>query len=212
MPNDTRSDLIDAACQLFAQYGYSDVTTRMISELAGVTHSSIHYHFKSKEAIYKEVFLRVFDLENALDYKKLLEKEPYVLNSPDGKAYAIQRIVRDYFTRIVFYRETWKRELIVRELYENSPIYLYLVDNVMRIEGDRRIEFYQLLKPDCSQAEAFVWAHIPNAQGLMYLLNWPTIEKFRGADFMPELGQRVINTTTVMMIQLLDLPIPEMLR
>ena len=36
--------------------------------------------------------------------------------------------------------------------------------------------------------------------------------KYYGTDFLPELQQRVINTTTVMMIQLLDLPIPEMLR
>jgi len=212
MPNATRSALIDAACQLFSQHGYFDVTTRMISEFAGVAHSSVHYHFKTKEAIYKEVFLRVFDLENALDHKKLLEKEPDVLNTPNGKAYAIQRIVRDYFSRIVFYRETWKRDLIVRELYESCPIYLYLVDNVLRLEGDLRIEFYQMLKPNCSRAEAFFWAHVPNAQGLMYLLNWPTIEKIRGTDFMPELQQCVVNTTAVMMIQLLDLPIPEMLR
>jgi len=212
MPSDTRSALIDAACQLFAQHGYSDVTTRMISELAGAAHSSVHFHFKTKEKLYKEVFMRIFDLENALDHKKLLEKEPYALNTPNCKAYAIQRIVSDYFYRIIFYREPWKRNLLIRELHETSPIYLYLVDNVMRLEGDLRIEFYQLLKPDCSLSEAFFWAHIPNGQGLMYLLNWPTIEKIRGADFMSELQQRVINTTAVMMIQLLDLPIPEMLR
>ena len=210
--NGTRDALIDAACQLFSKHGFSDVTTRMISELAGVAHSSVHYHFKTKEAIYKEVFMHVFDLENALDHKKLIEKEPCVLSTPGGKAYAIQRIVRDFFNRKVFFREPWKRQLYVRELSENSPVFLYLAENVFRLEANLRIEFYHLLKPEGTLSEAFFWAHIPDSSGLMYILNWPTIEKFYGADFMPELQQRVINSTSVMMIQLLDLPIPEMLR
>jgi len=212
MPKDTHSALIDAACQLFAKQGYSNVTTRMISELAGVAHSSVNFHFKTKENLYKEVLMRIFDLENALDHKKLLEKEPYVLNTPDGKAYAIHRIVRDYFSRNVFYREAWKREVIIREMFDHSPAFLNFVDNFLRHEINRRIELYNLLKPDCSQAEACFWAYIPDTQGLFYLINWPALEMFYGESIMPELQQRVINTTTVMMIQLLDLPIPEMLR
>jgi AcrR family transcriptional regulator len=210
--NSTPSALIDAAGQLFSQHGYSAVSTRMIAELANVAHSSIHYHFETKEAIYKEVFLRIFDLENALDHEKLLEKEPYVLKSPDGKAYAIHRIVRDYFTRNAFYTEQWKRDLVIREIFDHSPAFKYLVDNVLRLELDKRREFFYLLKPDGSSEESFFWANVPDTQGLFYLLNWQLIEKYHGADFMPALQQHVIKTTSVMMIQLLDLPIPEMLR
>jgi len=209
---DTRSALLNAACQLFAKHGYSSVSTRMITELAGVAHSSIHYHFDTKEALYTEVFRQVFDFDNALDYEELMRQEPYVLKTPEGKSYAIHRIVRDYFKRNVFFRETWQRELVIREMYEHSAVYVQLTDTIFRFQANRRREFFHLLKPDATPLEAYFWGNIPESQGLLYLTLWPSTEQFHDADFMEELKEHVIKTTSIMMIQLLDLPIPEMLR
>lgn len=208
----TRAALIDAACQLFAQYGFTEVSTRMISKCAKVSQSSVHYHFDTKATLYEEVFRRVFDIENALDHEKLIQKEPQVLQTDDGKSYAIHRLVLDFFNRNVFFRESWKRDLIIREIIDPSPVYLNLVDNVLRLESDRRVDFFYLLKPDGTSADAYFWAHLPDTQGFYYLVNWPVIEKYKDATFMTELQQRVVNTTSIMMIQILNLPIPKMLQ
>ena len=209
--NGSSAALLEAAGQLFSKHGYAAVTTRMIAELANVALASVHFHFGSKEALYRKVFLQIFDMEHALDYKKLIEKEPNVLQKPDGQAYAIQRIVGDYFSRTVFYKEPWKRKLIAMELFHNSVLNLTDGKNPFRIETNLRMELYYLLKPDASPVEAYFWANIPDTQGLFYLMLWPTIEKEYNDSYVCELQQRVINTTSVMMINLLNLPVPEML-
>ena len=208
-----RTILLDVAGQLFSKHGFSAVTTRMISDHAGVAPGNLYYYFKTKEAIFREVFWQMFDLEHALDYKKLLEKEPRVLDTADGQAYAIQRIVSDYFSRTVFYKEPWKRELIGKELFSRFPVMNLLdKDNPFQIEAELRMELFFLINPDGAPSEAHFWSNIPDTQGFFYLMSWPSIEKNYDANYIQEFQQRVINTTTMMMIKLLDLPIPEMLR
>jgi AcrR family transcriptional regulator len=47
----TRARLLDAARRLFAEYGYSGVSTTEIAREAGVTHGAIHAHFHSKAGL-----------------------------------------------------------------------------------------------------------------------------------------------------------------
>jgi TetR/AcrR family transcriptional regulator len=44
--------ILDAAVQLFSEYGYDGVSMRRIAEAAGVSKSNIYHHFASKEALY----------------------------------------------------------------------------------------------------------------------------------------------------------------
>lgn len=208
---DTRAAIIEAACQLFSEHGYDAVTTRMITNKANVAHSAIYYHFEGKDLLYTEVFRCIFKIENALTHKILLEKEPRVLETDAGKAYAIHRIVRDYFDRNLFFLDPWKRNLILKELFNNSPIFLSLVEELMKNESERMTEFYFLLNPQGSATEAYVWAHLPDAQALYYHICWASIGEYYNDTFMNELHQRIINTTSVLMIKLLNLPVPEML-
>ena len=44
--------ILDAAVQLFSEYGYDGVSMRQIAEAAGVSKANIYHHFASKEALY----------------------------------------------------------------------------------------------------------------------------------------------------------------
>lgn len=55
---DTADRILDAAERLFAERGYSAVSTRTITEAAGVNTAALHYHFGSKEAVLDAVFKR----------------------------------------------------------------------------------------------------------------------------------------------------------
>ena len=44
--------ILDAAVELFSEYGYDGVSMRQIAEAAGVSKSNIYHHFASKEALY----------------------------------------------------------------------------------------------------------------------------------------------------------------
>ena len=58
LPADTADRLLDAAEKLFAERGFNGVSTRAITEAAGVNNAAAHYHFGSKAALISAVFER----------------------------------------------------------------------------------------------------------------------------------------------------------
>ena len=123
-----RQSIVEAASLLFAEHGYNTVTTRMIAKQVGIRYGSVYYHFKTKEILYTEVFRSLFEVNDILTYDILLKQEPFILDTPSGKAYAIQRVVTDFFRRHYYVTEQWKRKLILRELFTPSPVYLKLIE------------------------------------------------------------------------------------
>lgn len=207
----TQQRIIKAACLLFAEHGYDNVTTRDIAKSAKTKPGSIYYYFENKEALYAEVFRNVYDLENALTYEVLLTREPLLLDTPEGKAYAIQRVVFDYFHRHVFTPEEWKRRLILRELFNYSPVFIRFAEDILRDESEKMMKFYFLLSPDGTQQEAYYWSHLPDTQGLYYLMANEAIGRYFDNTFMDKLSRTIIKKTTKHMIQFLGLPVPAML-
>lgn len=51
-----REQILDAACELFAEFGYSGATTRQLAEKVGCSETIIFRIFPSKEAIYETLF------------------------------------------------------------------------------------------------------------------------------------------------------------
>lgn len=50
--------ILDAAEQLFAEFGYHGVTLKDVAARVGVSSTLMHYHFKGKESIYEAVWAR----------------------------------------------------------------------------------------------------------------------------------------------------------
>ena len=50
--------ILDAAEQLFAEYGYHGVTLKDVAARVGVSSTLIHYHFNGKESIFEAVWAR----------------------------------------------------------------------------------------------------------------------------------------------------------
>lgn len=55
---DTKHLILDAAEKLFSEKGVEGVSLRSLTKEAGVNLAAVHYHFGSKEAVVKAVFLR----------------------------------------------------------------------------------------------------------------------------------------------------------
>ena len=51
-----KARILFAARELFAEYGYHGVTTRMIAKEVGIDISTLHYHWGDKENLYEAVF------------------------------------------------------------------------------------------------------------------------------------------------------------
>lgn len=59
--SDTRERLMDVAERLFAELGYSNVSTRTIADEASANSAAVHYHFGTKEGLLDAVFRRRLD-------------------------------------------------------------------------------------------------------------------------------------------------------
>ncbi|MFD0773358.1 TetR/AcrR family transcriptional regulator [Streptomonospora algeriensis] len=51
---EVRRRLLDVACELIAEHGWTAVSTRMLADRAGVTPGLVHYHFSSVQALLNE--------------------------------------------------------------------------------------------------------------------------------------------------------------
>ncbi len=56
-----RNSILNAATQLFAEKGYAGSSIREICQVAGVTKPVLYYHFRSKEHLYRELMLDLFN-------------------------------------------------------------------------------------------------------------------------------------------------------
>ena len=60
-PESTRTAVVNAAEQLFAEKGFAATSMRDISATSGVSHPLIHHHFGSKENLYAAVKRRLVE-------------------------------------------------------------------------------------------------------------------------------------------------------
>ncbi len=58
-PEGTSNRLLDVAIELFAAHGYDAVSTTQIAKAAGLTQSIVHYHFGTKEQLWKSAVTRL---------------------------------------------------------------------------------------------------------------------------------------------------------
>jgi AcrR family transcriptional regulator len=56
-----RETILNVAMRLFAEKGYAGCSIREICQAAGVTKPVLYYHFQSKENLYQELMLDIFD-------------------------------------------------------------------------------------------------------------------------------------------------------
>jgi len=56
-----RNKILDVAIELFARKGYAACSIREICEAAGVTKPVLYYHFRSKEHLYHELMIDLFN-------------------------------------------------------------------------------------------------------------------------------------------------------
>ena len=77
---ETRARILDVAYEVFAEKGYDTANMRDIAAEAGVTHTTIRYHFGSKDELWRETVRQMFhhaqeELEFTQDERQLPPRE-----------------------------------------------------------------------------------------------------------------------------------------
>ncbi|MDR1477470.1 MAG: TetR/AcrR family transcriptional regulator [Planctomycetaceae bacterium] len=209
---ETREVILKTACELFGQYGYDAVSTRMIADKAGVNLGGIHYHFGSKGGLYEEALKIAHNVDPPLTVRQLLDETPDLFSTPKGKAYAIYLIVTDYFKRQPLKVENWRRNMLFRELLSPSDHYLKIHEAYNIKASETMLDLYFRLAPEKSLADACAWISYPTSQVIFYMSANSLNQKLVDEVVLDTLYHSVIKTTIRAMILLLDLPIPAQLQ
>lgn len=89
-PGDGKERILLAALQEFAAHGYDGASTTAIARRCGVTQPLIHYHFGSKEGLWRatvnDAFLRLRD-----EFFATLQRHPPTRDNPRGTLLALVR-------------------------------------------------------------------------------------------------------------------------
>jgi AcrR family transcriptional regulator len=92
--DETRDRIIEAAVRLFAERGYGSTSVRDVARRAHVRVSTLYHHFRSKEAMYAEVFRRHEEAVRAIVVSCLDQN----LDFPDMVRAIVERLFDYYAT------------------------------------------------------------------------------------------------------------------
>ena len=87
-PEERKTEIVDAACELFSQKGYAETSVNQIVKKIGVAQGTFYYHFESKKQVLLEIIDRRF-------IDKLIQGvQPIVEDSQQNALQKLERIAR----------------------------------------------------------------------------------------------------------------------
>lgn len=137
---DTKEQILDAAEALFSAHGFEGVSLRALTKEAHVNLASVHYHFGSKEAVVRALFVRRSGPVNQERIALLNELE----RQADGAPLAVESILTALFLPIIRIAQDPERQQVYRRLiarfYFESADYLESLFEQEFCEVIRRFE------------------------------------------------------------------------
>ena len=128
MAPDTAERVLRAAARVFARYGFEGASVRQICKAAEVNAQAIHYHFGSKDKLYRAVLGRFVEEQNAI-VARLVTSQAANLE--------------DLRTRLLFFLDTilefWLRapelEMAYMEARRHGPYEALVIEPFVALDG-----------------------------------------------------------------------------
>ncbi|SEG75489.1 TetR/AcrR family transcriptional regulator [Marinobacterium lutimaris] len=149
----TRSRIIEAAGQVFAERGYHDTTSKEICKRAGANLAAVNYHFGSRDGLYLAVISEVMSHLLELEYLKQVAGGDG--SAEEKLAQLIDGLVHSLIEERSWHTRVWAREILTPSpvlpaitATESTPrveIILPLLSELTGIPGDDPKRFYGLL-------------------------------------------------------------------
>jgi AcrR family transcriptional regulator len=136
----TRQRLLEAAGEVFAEYGYRAATIRQICQRAGANIAAVNYHFRGKDKLYAE----------CVSYwlNEALKKYPPDMGLPPDSTpqQRLHAFVRSFLYRILDQsRHAWYGKLVARNLIEHTPYLDSCVEQAIRPMAQRLHEIIRAI-------------------------------------------------------------------
>jgi len=127
--NKTAEKILNSAEKLFAEYSYNEVSIRQITDDAGVKLALVHYHFGSKEELYRELIKRRIGKLGS-DRVKLLQHHAISAGEkPISLGNIVDAFITPYLYNTLYGEEGWKSyaKIVARLLSSGSAISLSIL-------------------------------------------------------------------------------------
>ena len=131
MPADTRTKLLDAAGQVFAESGFQAATVREICARAGVNIALVNYHFGDKLELYTEVLRHSVGAPG----NGIINQ---AIDSAGPPEEAFRELIHAMLLRVCRAdRPGWHYRLMMHEFAQPTPAMASVIDETMRPVYDR---------------------------------------------------------------------------
>lgn len=187
MVDDTKTRLLHAAGQVFANKGFEAATVREICDKAEANIASVNYYFGDKQALYLAACVEAqCARQGAVPLPEWTPDVPPEQRLRDFIRTFLQRFLDDE-------RPAWHRGLMLRELAQPTEACAHVVEDYIRpmaqvLEGI----LAEMLPPGTSRRAAYMVGFSVVAQCLFYHVQQPIAERLLGVDEYAQLNVDVL--------------------
>jgi AcrR family transcriptional regulator len=169
----TKSRLLEAAGEEFADKGYDGATVRAICERAGANQAAVNYHFGDKEQLYEQTVLHAHRCGQAL----------YEITVTDSAADDLRAHIAMFLRRVVALNSpTWHQTLMLREMLHPSRASEALVREAIRPRFDALRAILRRLCPKADEQRIAALAFSVVGQCLHYKMTRSISERLVGTE------------------------------
>jgi len=206
---ETRDILIETTGELAAEMGFSNISMRAVAERSGENLGSIHYHFGSKESLFKEVVrCAISDFKETPSWSATAELD-VAEATPETLSQVIREIVhRQISTLFNPEKPGWHTRVIYQLLQYEGPLYDLFYEEVMAPEMAAMRTLFLAIDPSMNDDEVLLHTLILNMPIFSHANYMPIILKLLKApayskDYLQMLEDFLVGQTQ----QLLGLPL-----
>ena len=174
----TKTLLINAAGELAAELGFSNVSTRAIAERSGENIGSIHYHFGSKDALFEDVVkTAIADIKESPSWN--------AINKISGNTIS-QQILSETVRKIVHQqiqtlfnpdKPRWHSQVIYQLLQFEGELNDIFRREILEPDMDAMKKFFRIIKPEIQDDEILLRSLILQMPIVAHANYMPTILK-----------------------------------
>ncbi|MBE0659339.1 MAG: TetR/AcrR family transcriptional regulator [Bryobacteraceae bacterium] len=191
----TSERILDAAEGLFATQGIRGTSLKEITEQAEVNIAAVNYHFRSKDALVREVYQRCFQPLNAERLRLLEDAE----SAAGEGSLALEQVLYALFEPMV---RAWQENrnfilLVGRLQSEPDPHLNVFVQGLYGSLIDRFLRAARRAAPDVAEAQLFFWIHFLFGGVVYTLINSQDMERMHP-------GQNLIDTSDMFLQDLIS--------
>lgn len=126
----TRQLLLETAGRIFAQRGFAAVTSKEITEHAGVPAASVNYHFGSREALYEAVLVEAHN--HMIDLDKLAASTAEIADPREKLRALLGQLLHVALGK----SGPWGFQVMLREVMSPSPALPTIAQKAIRPKAD----------------------------------------------------------------------------